>query len=367
MDGVIRSYGIPLAIYGDRHGVFKFKGKPRHVSEPVGPTQFTRAVRELGLEQIFARSSQAKERVERMVGTFQDRLVSELRLEGAATIDQANAVLRDFLPHFNNQFRVPAQQAKAAYRSLDSSVHLERILCFKHLRQVARDNTVKYQLRTLQLLPAQDPPSYAGVKVEVLEQSDGRLTVQHGGEVIAHQEAPPKAGALRAAWGALAPTPELAQAVRNLSQHGLTRLQLQLLTTLEKPADNSIDDEQASISYTPPPRQATPCKQALWKAIHRVRLQGVSLRGIARELGISRNTVRKYVDLSAPPINRTPRGITQSVTQHHTNGHFTWTSTSVDAARVEDVLSWPQLRARWTASHNILDAPRAASMEVEGP
>ena len=327
MDGVIRRYGIPLALYGDRHGVFKFNGKPRHIPQPVGPTQFTRAMGELSIEQIFARSPQAKGRVERMNGTFQDRLVSELRLAGAATIDQANAVLRDFLPRFNNQFRVPAQQSPAVYRSLASSLHLERILCFKHLRQVARDNTVKYQLRTLQLLPAQDRPSYAGVKVEVLEQSDGQLMVQHEGKVIAHQEAPPKAGALRAAQGALAPTPELAQVVRNLSQHGLTRLQLQRLAALEAPVDQPIvyqpmDDENGPTSYTPPPKQATPRKQALWKAVHHARLQGVSLRGIAKQLGISRNTVRKYVDLPAPPINRTPRLTTQSVTQHHTNGHF---------------------------------------------
>ena len=186
MDGVIRRYGIPLAIYGDRHGVFKFSGKPRHVKQPVGPAQFTRALGELSIEQIFARSPQAKGRVERMAGTFQDRLVSELRLARVTTIGQANAVLRDFLPHFNHQFRVPAQQSESAYRPLDSSLQPERILCFKHLRQVARDNTVKYQLRTLQLLPAQDRPSYAGIKVEVLEQSDGRLTVQHEERVIAH-------------------------------------------------------------------------------------------------------------------------------------------------------------------------------------
>ena len=322
MDGVIRRYGIPLALYGDRHGVFKFNGKPRHVPQPVGPTQFTRAMGELGIEQIFARSPQAKGRVERMAGTFQDRLVSELRLAGAATFEQANAVLRNFLPRFNNQFCVPAQESQIAYRSLDPSPSLERVLCFKHVRQVARDNTVKYQLRTLQLLPAQDRPSYAGVKVEVLERSDGRLTVQHEGEVIAHREAPPKAGALRAAQGSQAPTPELAQVVKNLSQHGLTRKQLQRLATLGKPVDYSIDDEQASTSYTPPPREATPRKQALWKAIHHAKLQGVSLRGIAKQLGISRNTVRKYVDLSAPPINRTPRRITQSATQHHSNGHF---------------------------------------------
>ncbi len=36
-----------------------------------------------------------------MAGTFQDRLVTELRLAGAATIDDANRVLADFLPRFN--------------------------------------------------------------------------------------------------------------------------------------------------------------------------------------------------------------------------------------------------------------------------
>ena len=153
-----------LALYGDRHGVFKFAGKPRHIPQPVGPTHFSRAMQELGIEQVFARSPQAKGRVERMAGTFQDRLVSKLRLASATTIDEANAVLREFLPPFNDQFRVPAQQPVVAYRSLDPSLSLERILCFKHLRQVARDNTVKYQWRTLQLLPSQERPSFAGVK-----------------------------------------------------------------------------------------------------------------------------------------------------------------------------------------------------------
>ena len=322
IQGLIERWGRPIALYGDRHGVFKFSGKPRHIQPPVEATHFSRAMEELGIQQIFARSPQAKGRVERAAGTFQDRLVTKLRLADAKTIDQANAVLRDFLPRFNNQFRVAAQQSQAAYRSLDYSLHLERILCFKHLRQVARDNTVKYRLRTLQLPPAQNRPSYAGVKVEVLEQSDGQLMVQHEGKVIAHREAPSKAGALRAAQGTLAPTPELAQVVRSLSQHGLTRLQLQRLAALEAPVDQPMDDENVPTPYIPPPKQATPRKQALWKAVHHARLQGVSLRGIAKQLGISRNTVRKYVDLPGPPINRTPGRTTRSGAQHHTNGHF---------------------------------------------
>ena len=106
--------GFPLAIYGDRHGVFKFAGKPRHIPQPVGPTHFSRAMPELGIEQVFARSPQAKGRVERMAGALRDRLVSELRLTGATTIDEASAVLQEFLPGFNQQFLVPAQQPKVA-------------------------------------------------------------------------------------------------------------------------------------------------------------------------------------------------------------------------------------------------------------
>ena len=61
---------------------------------------------EIGVQLIFARSPQAKGRVERTAGTLQDRLVTELRLAGTTTIDDANRVLNDFLPRFNERFRV---------------------------------------------------------------------------------------------------------------------------------------------------------------------------------------------------------------------------------------------------------------------
>ena len=69
---------------------------------PVETThQFARVMRELGIQQIFALSPQAKGRVERMLETFQDRLVTELRLAGASTIDQAKEILQEFLPKIN--------------------------------------------------------------------------------------------------------------------------------------------------------------------------------------------------------------------------------------------------------------------------
>ena len=194
MWGLIRNCGIPIALYADRHAVFKYTPP----SEAVGaPTQFSRAMDELGVQLIFARSPQAKGRVERMAGTFQDRLVTELRLAGAITIDDANRVLADFLPRFNQRFRVPPQHAETVYRVLDPQMCLDTTLCLKYRRRVGRDNTVKYRWHTLQLLPGTDRPSYAGAVVDVLEGLDGQLAVQHEGQIIPTQEAPQRPNILR--------------------------------------------------------------------------------------------------------------------------------------------------------------------------
>ena len=196
MQGLLRRLGIPLARYTDRHPVFKHRSE----YQPAGtPTQFGRAMAELGVKVIFALSPQAKGRVERTAGTFQDRLITELRLAGATTVEQAKAVLQQFLPRFNRRFGVPPRWPDTAFRTLTPDLPLEQVLCFKHRRRVARDNTVKYQRHTLQLLPDSKRRSYAGTVVEVLEVLeglDGRLSLHHQRRIIAAQEAPPSPGTL---------------------------------------------------------------------------------------------------------------------------------------------------------------------------
>ena len=182
LEGLIRRCGLPLALYADRHAVFKHTPS----AETAGaPTQFNRAMDELGIQLIFAWSPQAKGRVERTAGTFQDRLVTEIRLVGATTIDDTKVVLNEFLPHFNSRFKVPARELEVAYRAVDGGMCLERILCFKYRRRVARDNTVRYRWHTLQLLPGTDRPSYAGAVVDVIGGLDGCLAVQHEGRGFA--------------------------------------------------------------------------------------------------------------------------------------------------------------------------------------
>ena len=155
-------------------------------------------MRELGIQQIFALSPQAKGRVERMLETFQDRLVTELRLAGASNIDEASLVLREYLPRFNTRFSVAAEQPEPAYRPVPEELSLTETICLKDTRKVARDNTVKYQWRILQLLPEAERPSYAGLRVDVLERADGELMIRYQGQAVDFQEGPPPSSAL---WG----------------------------------------------------------------------------------------------------------------------------------------------------------------------
>ena len=115
MRGLIQRHGIPIALYTDRHSVFKNVPGSGHAG---APTQFSRAMDDLGVQMVFALSPQAKGRVERTAGTFQDRLVTELRLAGATTIEEANVVLKEFLVRFNARFGVAARHPEAAYRPL---------------------------------------------------------------------------------------------------------------------------------------------------------------------------------------------------------------------------------------------------------
>jgi transposase len=201
MKGIIERHGIPLAVYSDRYLVFCYSKQDEtgkmSVVDTGKPTQFGRAMRELGVTQVFARSPEAKGRIERANGTFQDRLVSELRLAGATTIDEANHVLEEFLARFNEHFGVPASQPESAYRSLGGQLDIDGVLCYKEIRKVARDSTVQYRGKILQIFPGPERTSYARAHVEVQERLDGRLVICYRGKILTPSEAPPLALQLR--------------------------------------------------------------------------------------------------------------------------------------------------------------------------
>lgn len=83
---------------------------------------------ELGIQMIFILSPPANGRAERAVGTFQDRLVAELRLAGTINIDDANQVLKGFLPRFNDRFKVPSQESEVTHPAVAEGMCLKKIL-----------------------------------------------------------------------------------------------------------------------------------------------------------------------------------------------------------------------------------------------
>ena len=168
---------------------------------------------------------------------------------------------------------------------------------------------------TLQLLPTQQRRSYAGAVVVVLEGLDGRLSLQHEGRIIASQEAPPSPASLRSPNGTSSaatiptPNPELA------SKPSVTTLELpSAKPDQEEDAQAAaIDDpDVAGLQVVASPRKPTFLQQERWKAVQQAKLKGMSIRRMARELGIHRDTVRRYVDAESPPTRRPPVASTMS-------------------------------------------------------
>jgi len=192
MRKTVLKLGIPMAVYADRHSIFfQTKDKQLSIEEELAghrqPTQFGRLLEELGVQLILALSPQAKGRIERLWGTFQDRLTSELRLVGAKDPEQANQVLWRYLPRHNRRFTVLARDATPAWLPWPKDRHLDDFFCFKYRRVVLNDNTVRFGARVIDIPPAPDRASLAHARVEVHERFDGSLVVHYLGRCIAKQ------------------------------------------------------------------------------------------------------------------------------------------------------------------------------------
>ncbi len=188
MGQVFASHGLPRSLYSDCHSVFFVAREPTIVEQLMDSpplTQFGRAMLELVVRVIPAGSPQAKGRVERMWGVLQDRLVVALRLAGAKTIEQANAVLEAFLADFNRQFHVEPKDAASFFRPAPPRSRLDRILCLKDKRVVAKDHTVSFEGLILQIPPSRRFHSLAGRRVDVLQLRDGSIRIEHRDRCVA--------------------------------------------------------------------------------------------------------------------------------------------------------------------------------------
>jgi len=185
---LLRRYGVPLAFYGDRHGIFVRNDDHWTMEEQLAgqrqPTQFGRALQQLGITYIPAQSPQAKGRVERLWGVLQDRLVSELRLAGADDLASANRVLRRFIADYNRRFARPPRESETAWRRAPRD--LDRICCWVHERVVSNDNVVQWEGRRLQIPPQPRRFSFAGAKVQLYQTLEGRVSLYYGQTRLEH-------------------------------------------------------------------------------------------------------------------------------------------------------------------------------------
>jgi transposase InsO family protein len=181
--------GIPLAIYMDRHGIFRRNDDHWTLQEQLlgeqTPTQVTQALRALGIEPIFALSPQAKGRVERLFNTLQDRLVQELRLAGIRTPEPASTFVNGpFKADFNARFAKLARESQAAWRPLPKGLDLDRICSFRYEATVANDNAVRLGGMVLDIPGGPRRRGYAKARVEVRQLLDGRWRVYYKNELL---------------------------------------------------------------------------------------------------------------------------------------------------------------------------------------
>jgi hypothetical protein len=188
LQSLLRRCGVPLAFYGDRSGIFVRNDDHWTMEEQLfgrrHPTQFGRALQQLGITFIAAQTPQAKGRVERLWGVLQDRLCSELRLAGACDLPSANRVLRIFIADYNRRFARTAADPAQAWRSAPGE--LSRICALVHQRIVSNDNVVQWEGRRLQIPPHPRRFSFAGAKVQICQALNGQITLYYGDTRLEH-------------------------------------------------------------------------------------------------------------------------------------------------------------------------------------
>src|SRR5438445_9607796 len=190
---LLRRHGVPLAFYGDHSGIFVRNDDSWSVEEQLAgkrhPTQFGRALDQLGITFIAARSPQAKGRIERLWGLLQDRLCSELSLAQARDLDSANAVLRVFVADYNRRFARHPREMQTAWRPAPDN--LDRICCFVHQRVVSNDNIVQWQGQRFQIPQQGQRFTFAGPIVHLYQALDGRVSLYYGDTRLLHTLASP--------------------------------------------------------------------------------------------------------------------------------------------------------------------------------
>jgi hypothetical protein len=182
-------YGIPFSFYVDRHSTYKTTRQPNLDEDLKGEfakTQFARSLKELDVKPIFARSPQAKGRIERSFETLQDRLVKELRLAGVFSLEQANAFLDEYLPIYNARFAIKPFRKTNLHRAVPKALKLNEIFCLKEYRAISNGYTFRWKNRVFLI---KDPSiTMKKQRVCIMEHFDGKITLKLKNKYLAFVE-----------------------------------------------------------------------------------------------------------------------------------------------------------------------------------
>lgn len=178
-------YGIPFSFYVDRHSAYKTTRQPNLDEDLQGEfakTQFARSLNELDVKIIFARSPQAKGRIERLFETLQDRLVKELRLANISTLDKANVFLESYLTKYNARFEVKPFKKTNLHRTVQKHLNLDEIFCIKEYRSIGNNYSFQWKNR-LFIIP--DPSiTMKRQRICVMKSFDGIISAKLNGKLL---------------------------------------------------------------------------------------------------------------------------------------------------------------------------------------
>jgi transposase len=186
----IKLHGIPMAIYVDLKSLYISPKSLRHsdeneLVEPEWLTHFSKACKVLGIEVIKAYSPQAKGRVERNHGVYQDRFVKELRLKNIQTIEGANKRLQGgFIDHLNNKFMKSPASMEDAHVALTEDQDLGDILCWEYTRVVHNDWIIRFENQLLQIQKPNANRVRPKQKILLKRHLNGKITLWNQGQKI---------------------------------------------------------------------------------------------------------------------------------------------------------------------------------------
>jgi hypothetical protein len=186
-EGILK-YGIPLALYSDKHTIFRSPDEKLTIEQELNGEEkplsnFGKAMAELGIEHIKASTPQAKGRVERLWQTFQDRLPVEMRLLGIESIAEANKALPELISRHNQKHSVPPEEEESAYMPLPAGVNLDHVFAARNTRKINGGSVISY--KNAKYVVAGEERNFIGkAVVEVRETYAGEVFVWHDGQAV---------------------------------------------------------------------------------------------------------------------------------------------------------------------------------------